>query len=73
MLTARGRPPRAKWEYIHVFLFQDFRWKGKTVFHLRSIGKAPWHERIYYEGTKFTNKRHLIHTFPLRQWMVRDV
>jgi hypothetical protein len=66
-IVAYGTPPRAKWEYHHVFLFRKQNYKST---HLVAIGKAPWHKNIRWQGETFENKRHHVQSYPIGKWIV---
>ena len=58
-LIAWGYPPRARYEYVHVFVFMH-RWLDKGYANvLVSVLRAPWHEKIRFRGASPDNRRHL--------------
>ncbi len=61
---ARGTPPRAKSEYVHVFLFIDHLTQGEWRWSCVGIAKNPWHKgRITWRGGTFETG-HVVKTFP---------
>jgi len=52
-VIAYGRPPKAKHDYTHIFLFSGNWRAGHYCYDLEGIAKAPWQKSVKSQGKRF--------------------